>query len=196
MRQTVLLMLTLWLITGCSASKPVAGHISADVRHGDTPLAQSENDQALDLIDRQKYVEAEQHLKRSIDADILYGPAHNNLGTIYFRQSKFYPAALEFEYAGKLMPRHAEPRNNLGLVFEASGKINDAVACYDRAIVLEPENPVFVGNSARARFRRGDQSEELRDLLGKVVAMDTRDEWVDWARKTMRNMKRPATTMP
>jgi hypothetical protein len=31
------------------------------------------------------------------------GPAHNNLGIVYYRQKKYYLAAWEFQYAAKLM---------------------------------------------------------------------------------------------
>lgn len=74
--------------------------------------------------------------------------------------------------------------------------MNDAIIFYDKAVALDPENPEFVGNSARARFRRGDQSEEFREMLARLVATDPREEWVDWARQTLKKTGRASTTKP
>jgi hypothetical protein len=32
------------------------------------------------------------------------GPAHNNLGIVYYRQKKYYLAAWEFQHAARLYP--------------------------------------------------------------------------------------------
>jgi Flp pilus assembly protein TadD len=119
----------------------------------------------------------------------MYGPAHNNLGKAYFHQDKLYLAAWEFQYAMKLMPNTPEPRNNLGLVFESAGKLDDAVASYDEAMRLEPDNVQFIGNLARARVRRGDRDDDLRELLDKLVMRETRPDWADWARGQLATMK-------
>jgi hypothetical protein len=34
------------------------------------------------------------------------GPAHNNLGIVYYRRKKYYLAAWEFQYAARLMAYH------------------------------------------------------------------------------------------
>lgn len=202
MRPCMQVILIALAVQGCASDDRSASSISpakysaTDVDQRDTALARKENLLGLNLLQLEKYPDAETHLQKALTADILYGPAHNNLGTLYFRQAKFYLAATEFQYAGKLMPRQPEPRNNLGLVFEATGKMNDAIAFYDKAAALDPENPEFVGNSARARFRRGDQSEEFREMLARLVATDSREEWVDWARQTLKKSGRVSTTKP
>jgi len=50
---------------------------------------------------------------------------------------------------------------------------------------LEPENPELIANAARARLRRGDNNAEVRSLLSKLVMIDTRPEWVEWARRKL-----------
>ncbi|MES1171564.1 MAG: hypothetical protein ABUL56_04300, partial [Actinomycetota bacterium] len=97
-------------------------------------------------------------------------------------------AAWEFQYAMKLMPNTPEPRNNLGLVFESAGKLDDAVASYDEAMRLEPDNVQFIGNLTRARVRRGDRDDSVRELLGKLVMRETRPDWADWARGQLATM--------
>jgi len=155
----------------------------------DAEFASQENARAVTLIDAGKYDEAQAALKSALEADVMCGPAHNNLGKIYFRQKKLYLAAWEFQYAMKLMPNQAEPPNNLGLVFEAAGKLDDAAESYGKAIALEPENVAAMGNLARARVRRGDRDESVRGLLQRLIERDDRADWLAWERLTLARLK-------
>jgi Flp pilus assembly protein TadD len=85
----------------------------------------------------------------------------------------------------KLMPNQPEPPNNLGLVFEAAGKLDEAAESYGKAVALEPENIHAMGNLARARVRRGDRDADLRSLLGKLVLRETRPDWLAWERSVL-----------
>ena len=180
---------------GCaSQKKPAAAEkagtyetVGADER-GDTAKAERHNATAVEMLGRGDLAGAETELKSALAADVMYGPGHNNLGKVYFHQDKLYLAAWEFQYAMKLMPNVPEPRNNLGLVFESAGKLDDAVASYDEAMRLEPDNVQFIGNLARARVRRGDRDDDVRDLLGKLVMRETRPDWADWARGQLATM--------
>lgn len=190
----------LWL-AGCAADK--AGQSDAErktVQEGsahDPEQAQRLHQQALKLIDQQKFAEAEPLLRQALDADVTYGPAHNSLGVVNLRQGKLYQAAWEFQYATRLMPNQPEPRNNLGLVLEAVGRGNDAVVEYEKALALQPDNPELAGNLARAMVRRGDGTERVRELLEQVVMRDTRREWVLWAGETLVRMPKGANdTLP
>src|ERR1700677_458037 len=78
--------------------------------HRDTDLARKLTDQASSLIDHNKFTEAEADLHKALDADVMYGPAHNNLGTVYLHQDNLYLAAWEFQYAAKLMPYQPQPK--------------------------------------------------------------------------------------
>src|SRR4051812_2802818 len=155
----------------------------------DAEFARQENARAVALMDAGEYDKAEAALKSALAADVMCGPAHNNLGKIYYRQKKLYVAAWEFQYAMKLMPNQAEPPNNLGLVFEAAGKLDDATESYGKAIALEPENVAAMGNLARARVRRGDRDETVRGLLQKLIERDDRADWLAWERLTLARLK-------
>jgi Flp pilus assembly protein TadD len=186
---------------GCASSRnspdTAAGNYQTIARdpHRDTDLARRETDLAIQLIDHTKWPEAHTALQKALDADVTYGPAHNNLGTVYMHENNLYLAAWEFQYAAKLMPYQPQPRSNLGLVLEAAGKLDEAVDWYDQAIKIEPDNPEFLGNSARARVRRGDKDAKVRDLLVKLAYVDTRPQWVQWARERL-VLLGPATTEP
>src|SRR5439155_10076170 len=65
------------LVTGCqSASHPTIAPVPPPPN---TALARQENDRAYELIKQGKDKEAESILHRAIDADVTFGPAHNNL---------------------------------------------------------------------------------------------------------------------
>jgi Tfp pilus assembly protein PilF len=180
--------LTIAMLAGCATSaKKEAGNyetVGGDPRR-DADLARQENARAVKLLDSGDYDGAETALKAALAADIMCGPAHNNLGKIYFHQKKLYLAAWEFQYAMKLMPNQPEPPNNLGLVFEVTGKLDDAADSYAKAVALEPDNVQAMGNLARAHVRRGDRDDGVRVLLEKLVLRETRPDWRNWEQTTL-----------
>lgn len=169
-------MLLTMFIAGCES------HHLVSTPTQNTEVARVQNDAAYKLIREGKYEAAEDILKNALAADVMYGPARNNLGLVYFHQHKLYPAAWEFENAIKLMPHQPEVRNNLGLVLEEAGKLREATEAYQRAREMEPDNPVFIGNLARARIKRNLRDEETRGLLKELVYKDSRLDWVTWAK--------------
>ena len=89
--------------------------IAADPQR-DTQAARKHNAASVILLKDDCLDQAEARLKTALKADLFFGPAHNNLGTVYYRQKKFYLAAWEFQYAAKLMPTKAEPRRRRQMV--------------------------------------------------------------------------------
>ena len=172
------------LMLGCSASpknqKDAYATIDPTIQQN-TQVAIKSNSKATEFISTGQYQEAETELKKALEADITYGPAHSNLGSVYYFQKNYYLAAWEFEYAAKLMPGRPEPKNNLGLVYEAVGRIDNAVEEYGKAVALGPENPELIGNLLRARIRRGDRGPDVEKLLSDLILKDQRNEWIDWA---------------
>jgi Flp pilus assembly protein TadD len=175
---------------GCKSQDARSG---ADglARH-DTAKARSLNERAFALIGEQKYDEAAKLLRQAVVADVMFGPAHNNLGLVYYYQNKLYEAAWEFQNAIKLMPYQPEPRNNLGLVLERAGKMDPATDNYAKAVEMEPDNPEFLGNLARAKIRRGDKDSETKRLLEELVLKDPRPDWNHWARMNLFRLSRPS----
>lgn len=177
-------------LVGCqSTGSPRDTYRTADqdpVRNADT--ARRLHNRALELIADGKAESAMATLRRALEADITFGPAHNNLGKLLFDQGKLYAAAWEFQYAIKLMPHQPEPKNNLGLVLERAGKLDDAIETYRKAVDLEPDNPVLIGNLARCKHRRGDKDNEQRRLLQELVMKDTRPDWRQWAQEQLRRL--------
>jgi Tfp pilus assembly protein PilF len=185
------------LCAGCQSSWGRQGGPSYQPGPNDprrnTEAARKHQEEGMVLLGAGKLEEAEKEFKAAIEDDLFSGPAHNSLGTVYYRLHRFYEAAWEFQYAAKLMPQKAEPRNNLGLVFESAGKLDEAATWYEKALALEPDTMEPTANLARALVRANHKDERTRQLLGDVVMKDTRPEWVEWARQRLASMTKPET---
>lgn len=179
-----LMMVWCLLGHGCSGTEttePPSYSPPAEESERSTDEARALNTEAAALIGTGDHAAAEAKLKTALGLDILFGPAHNNLGKVYYHQKRYYLSAWEFQYAAKLMPHRPEPKNNLGLVLEAVGKLDDAVKEYQEALRMEPDNPVLIGNLARARSRRGDRGQEMKKILEDLLLRETRNDWRTWA---------------
>ena len=178
---------------GCSAiphAKSQYTTVSADSSQ-DEGQAIAETKRAARLARREKWDKTEEALQSALLADVTYGPAHNNLGSVYLRQGKLYLAAWEFEYAAKLMPELPEPNYNLGMVYEQAEQLDQAIDYYSKACKMAPHNPQFIGNLARALLKRSDVAPEAPALLSDLILYDTRPEWVCWARERLALGKSP-----
>ncbi len=162
----------------------------------DVETARRHNAAALEHIAQSQWADARQQLKLALQADITFGPAHNNLGKVYYHEDELYLAAWEFQYAIDLMPHHPEPRNNLGMVMEATGRYDAAVDHYEQARSLAPDHPQIIGNLVRARIARGDRDEQTRDLLQELALKDSRDTWREWAARQLLRMSPPDVDEP
>jgi Flp pilus assembly protein TadD len=171
------------IVVGMPGCQPAnqAVHLTSDASR-DAAEARAQTDKAFDLIQRGRFTDAQPQLQQAIRLDPNYGPAHNNLGLVYYHDNRLYEAAWEFQTAIKLMPRQPQPHNNLGLVMESAGKVDEAEKSFVTANTLEPDNPEYAGNLARLRLRQGKHDEETRKLLELVVMKDRRADWLDWAR--------------
>jgi Tfp pilus assembly protein PilF len=186
------LIASICVAAGCtehSTAGSPGGYRAVAAAPGRDPEAAAEyNRVGLDCLDAGNLDKAETAFQNALTADVTYGPAHNNLGKVFFKKQAWYKAAWEFDYARTLLPKHAEPENNLGLVLEASGELDRAVEPYRKAVTLDPENIVYRANLARVLVRRGDRTDEVHGLLEQVAARDARAEWKDWARQELKGL--------
>jgi Tfp pilus assembly protein PilF len=195
--RTVLPAIVLLFACGCQWNQPKSSKnyetIIADPGR-DTERARRHNARAIELLDGGDLAGAEGELKASLAADTMFGPAHSNLGVVYFRQKKLYEAALEFQHAAKVMPGEIEPRNNLGLVLEATGKLDDATKWYEEALTIDPNAFEVVANLARVCIQMNRKDERTRELLRDIVLKDKRPDWVSWAKERLALMGPPRET--
>ncbi|MDR0608587.1 MAG: hypothetical protein LBG58_00570 [Planctomycetaceae bacterium] len=198
MRDKIFLLLIILTAVGCAADSvttPKYETVTVNPRR-DPEAAAKHNQHGLEALAKGKLDKAEKHFKESLIKDVDFGPAHNNLGRLYFDQGKNYLAAWEFEYAAKVMPQRGEPYNNLGLVMERVGKLEQAVDAYEMANILCPNHPEVVGNLARVHWCQDKSALRTRDLLEQLIFIDTRPDWVSWAKEQIACGKISNETLP
>ena len=89
-----------------------------------------------------------------------------------------------------------KPKGDLPPLHPAKGKVvrgGQPVNGGSVRFQMEPDNPEYLGNLARARVRRGDTDDETRKLLEELVLKDDRPEWREWAQLKLYRMRQPAT---
>ena len=158
------------------ASSPYAPPNEAD---RNSLKAQDLTQKAAAIIDSDPQ-KAESLLRKALTADLFHGPAHNDLGVIYLKQSKLYEAANEFEWARKLMPGHPDPRMNLALTLERAGRIDEALATYDTALEVYPDHLPTLEALTRLQLRHGKTDERTPKMLREIALRGETEEWRAW----------------
>ena len=193
MRAIIILLATIIIaLPGCARFKMNHGEVYETIKASptrNTTIAQKKHAKAVNALESGEVGLAHQWVRESLLADRDFGPAHNTLGKIYYQQEKYYLAAWEFEFANRMMPNRGEPINNLGLVMEAVGQHDRAVEHYQNARTIDEDNPEYLGNLIRARVRLGDEPAALQELLKDFILIDSRREWVDWAKSLLLKAK-------
>ena len=91
------------------------------------------------------YAAADEWLTKSVLLDPRDAQAQYYLGRAKYNEKRFAEAVRAFTECLKLDPKHVKAADNLGLSYEALGKIDDALAAYRTAIGLDtgatPGNP-------------------------------------------------------
>jgi tetratricopeptide (TPR) repeat protein len=118
---------------GRSADTPVVPYTPPSQSTRNTSPAEHFNRKAADLLGTDA-AHAEELLRQARRADLLHGPAHNDLGVVHLRRQMLYEDASELAWAKKPMRGHPDPRVNLGLVMEAAGRTDDALESYEAAL--------------------------------------------------------------
>ena len=184
-----LFAILLLFMTGChvwGTSRPKLDYRTVEESPlRDSSAAKAKHLNALKALRQGHLQRADQWVQESLLADVSFGPSHNTLGKLLYDQQKYYLAAWEFEYAIKAMPERPEPHNNLGLVYEAVGRFEEAISAYQCAADLDPMNPQFLGNLLRAKVRSGEKPANLQWEFNKLFNIETRPEWRDWCQRQL-----------
>lgn len=149
--------------------------------HRDVARAEALHQQAVAAIESNP-AKAESLFREALQADLYHGPAHNNLGALLLRRGELYAAAGEFEWAGKLLPGHPDPRMNLALTLELAGRTDDAIVTYLTALEVYPEHISTLQALTRLQVRVGNTDEHTEEYLVTISLRGTTAEWRRWAR--------------
>lgn len=147
----------------------------------DPVLAERLNREAAAYIDTDEE-KAERLLRRALEADLFFGPAHNNLGVLHLRHGRLYEAAHEFEWARKLMPGHPDPRVNLALTLEQAGRAEEAINTYAAALEARPDHLPAIQAMARCQLRYNRSDDRTEPMLRTIAMRSDDEQWRQWAR--------------
>jgi tetratricopeptide (TPR) repeat protein len=125
---------------------------------------------------------AEALLRKALGADLFFAPAHNDLAALYLRSGLLFEAASEAQWAAKLLPKHPDPRINLGLALERGGRVDDALAAYASALDAYPGHVPASQALARLQLRSGRADERTPALLDAVAMAGETPAWRRWAK--------------
>lgn len=185
----------LFAAAGCAGQRASGPYSPMTPGTRDTAKATRLNAEAAELLNRAATnndpgagKKAEVLLREALDADLYYGPAHNNLGVIFLGRDQLYEAAAEFEWARKLMPGHPDPRVNLAFTLESAGRVDDAIATYRTALEVLPDDIAAMQGLARLQTRSGKRDEHTANLLSEIAMRGETPAWREWAQAEQRKM--------
>lgn len=101
-----------------------------------------------------------------------------NLARLNVLQNRFDEALENVLKALQIRPRLAMAHNLRGLIYEKLNNVVEAVASYEQAVKIVPDDVAFNYNLAVAYFKNGDYSrskEIFHKIQGKVTDAETRD---------------------
>jgi tetratricopeptide (TPR) repeat protein len=134
---------------------------------------------------------AEKLLRSALEADLYHGPAHNNLGVVYLKQSLLFEAASEFEWAKKMLPGHPDPRTNLALTLERAGRTDEALRTYASALEVYPDHLPTIQALTRLELRAGKPTDHTRAHLEAIAMQGKSPEWRAWAQSNLSRFAPP-----
>lgn len=179
------LMLSTFLATGCQVlGRPNETIVRVQTRQNQARAARLTR-AGIAALNKGQIDHAADKFVAAIDADMAYGPAHNNLGLMHYEEGNLYQAAMAFQHALEYLPHDPTTRYNLALTLEAAGQTEQAEQLYYEANEMDPANPIYLGNLVRLRVRMGEYDDHLIEQLKELVLIETRPEWRRWADKQL-----------
>ena len=129
------------------------------------------------LMENKMIDEAIESYKKAISIQPNYPDAYNNLGNILKNDKEQLDAAIEnLEWAIAYNPNFAEAHNNLGLAFSDSGRVIDAIRCFEKAISINSNYDNAYFNLAICLKDIGNKSEFIKNI---EKAISLRPDWGD-----------------
>ena len=126
------------------------------------------------------WADADKWTLRAVQTDPSDADAWYSLGRIRYSAQRFGDALSCFQRVLQLSPKSVKAENNLGLAYEATNHVDDAVAAYRRAIEWQNQGPHDqlseepLLNLGIVLLHRGDLS-EAESLLTQAAAIAPKD---------------------
>ena len=104
---------------------------------------------------------------------------YNKFAIRVARADLWNEAIFRWKQVVSIAPEHAAAHNNLGVAYEALGRITEAITAYQRATELDPDSKYYRFNYRRCRLhlrRSGAELEETPPVSSEDEPVSSEDE--------------------
>jgi predicted O-linked N-acetylglucosamine transferase (SPINDLY family) len=122
----------------------------------DPRLAVAHYNLGIALRSQGRFLEASQSFRRATELQANYSDARDALAHACISLCDWPAAAEVLSETISIWPHKAEARSNLGTVFQAMGRLEDAIAAYESALKLNPRLPGTLNSLGSAYLGNGD----------------------------------------
>ena len=116
------------------------------------------------LNEAEPSAQAEYHLRRAVELKPSDSWARVYLGNLLWKRTDVFAAIPEFEEAIRLKPNWALPLWSLANIYESQELWKRAEALYERAVTVEPNDPIAHMNFGRMLKKKGDKAKASAHL--------------------------------
>lgn len=124
------------------------------------------------LVTREQYDQAVREFQTVTQLEPRHAEAWFALGQTYNAMKKPELAEPPLRRAVELAPDEARYHRGLGDAFARRSRFNEAVACFQRALTIDPQNREIAGLLARARALQARTPEEYREARKALLELD------------------------
>lgn len=126
------------------------------------------------LRNQNRYAEACQSFRRATELKAAYSEAVDALAHVYIALYDWPAAAQVLREIVTIWPSKAEMHNNLGTVYQAMGRIEDAIAAYEAALKINPRLAGTLNSLGSVHLGKGD-FEQAEGCYRQCLAADAGD---------------------
>ena len=108
------------------------------------------------LMEKGRYDEAMEHIRKSLEINPSNPAAHANLGSILFERGNLDQARKELDTALRLAPSDAKAWLNRGMIRLSQGDAEGALGDFARSVEIDPKNAAAWGARGMAAFAAKD----------------------------------------
>jgi tetratricopeptide (TPR) repeat protein len=144
----------------------------AEARKTGNSLADPLYNEGVRAVTRGDSAEAERMFRFAIDLDPLHPRAHIAMARLHMERHRFADAVGEFDQAIPSYPRDAELYYHRGNAQLAAGRGDQALADYEKAVGLAPNEAIYLASRGMAWHRvRNDVAKAMVDF-GEAIRID------------------------
>lgn len=140
----------------------------------DPKLAAAHHNLGIALRNQGRFDEACQAFRQATELKTAYGEAMDALAHAHIALYDWPAAARVLQDIVAIWPRNAQVHNNLGTVYQAMGRIGDAIDSYEAALRINPRLSGTLNSLGNAYLGRGDL-ERAERCYRQCLAVDAGD---------------------